>query len=149
MKVHMQQTPVPDPPAESVPERPEEEIPFLDKWLERGAKPYFLDGDYCLIREVRHQASALHGRHTFGELRKVAELWNQSNLSHPISGKGLGHEDLFFFDTATTGLGEEVQAIQSSFWDMPFSAERKSLSDSISCHVPEMRCLYTKVSSNR
>lgn len=103
MKVHMQQASAP--PPEPVAERPDEAVPFLDKWQERGAKPYFLDGDYCLIREVRHPASALHGNHTFGELRKVTELWSQSDLSHPLSSKGLEAEDLFFFDTETTGLG--------------------------------------------
>lgn len=81
------------------------EIPYLDKWLENDTETYYFDEDYCFIREVRYPLEHKHGLYSFSELKNVVDAWNQSSLEHPLSAKGIMSEDLFFFDTETTGLG--------------------------------------------
>lgn len=81
------------------------EIPYLDKWLENDTETYYFDEDYCFIREVRYPLEHKHGLYSFSELKNVVDAWNQSSLEHPLSAKGIKSEELFFFDTETTGLG--------------------------------------------
>ncbi|SFC45937.1 hypothetical protein SAMN05443252_103500 [Bacillus sp. OV322] len=81
------------------------DIPFLEKWKNNSTELYTLDGNYCFIREVRYPLTHKHGNWTFIELESVIKEWNSSVLEHPLSTKGLSMEDLFFFDTETTGLG--------------------------------------------
>ncbi|MDP4164214.1 MAG: ribonuclease H-like domain-containing protein [Bacillota bacterium] len=81
------------------------DIPFLDQWTKEGVKPYFLDNDFCLIREVRYPLNQHHGHYQFSDFIKAVEVWNKATISHPLSAKGHSPEELFFFDTETTGLG--------------------------------------------
>jgi uncharacterized protein len=85
-----------------------EEIPYLDKWEEFGAKPFYFDGAYCFVREVRYPLETMHGLYQFKDLQKTVAQWNNTQVDHPLSSKGHKVEDLFFFDTETTGLGGGV-----------------------------------------
>lgn len=84
------------------------EIPYLDKWVEYGAKPFYFDGSYCFVREVRYPLDMKHGLYQFKDLKRVVSNWNETNVDHPLSSKHNRAEDLFFFDTETTGLGGGV-----------------------------------------
>lgn len=86
----------------------EQEIPYLEKWLSIGAKPFHFDGSYCLIREVEYPIQNIHGLYAFSECEKIVSKWNESPFSHPLSALGHTAQDLFFFDTETTGLGGGV-----------------------------------------
>ncbi|WP_409251136.1 ribonuclease H-like domain-containing protein [Bacillus sp. SCS-153A] len=94
---------------EVVPKQPEPagsiEIPFIESWIEHGVKPYYLDGDYCLILEKTYDLSDFHGKYQLGQIKEAVGAWNQFDGTHPLSAKGLAADDLFFFDTETTGLG--------------------------------------------
>jgi uncharacterized protein len=81
------------------------EIPFLDKWNSENVRPYFMDQDYCLIREVKYPLSKKHGNYYFYDFLTAINAWNNQPISHPLSAKGHRAEELFFFDTETTGLG--------------------------------------------
>lgn len=84
------------------------EIPFLDEWKENGVTPYFLEDDFCLVREIKYPFNYQHGRYQLGDFIEAVKAWNESNISHPLSAKGFLPEQLFFFDTETTGLGGGV-----------------------------------------
>ncbi|MEH7275800.1 ribonuclease H-like domain-containing protein [Neobacillus vireti] len=84
------------------------EIPFLPKWESENVTPYFLDQDYCLIREVKFPLSQKHGLYHFHDFLKAVDIWNKSPVNHPLSAEGHRPEELFFFDTETTGLGGGV-----------------------------------------
>jgi uncharacterized protein len=96
-------------PIDSVPKQPEPvkdiKIPYMDKWSEHGVKPYYLDEDYCLIREKTYSLSDFHGKYQLGQIKAAVQAWSQFKGTHPLSAAGLAAEDLFFFDTETTGLG--------------------------------------------
>ncbi len=92
----------------SLPVKSNKEIPFLDEWKVNGVTPYFLEDDYCLVREVKYPFDYQHGRYQLGEFIDAVKAWNESNISHPLSAKGFLPEQLFFFDTETTGLGGGV-----------------------------------------
>jgi uncharacterized protein len=81
------------------------EIPYLEKWLSFGAKPFFFENSYCLVREVSYPLDDQYGRYRFSQLATVVEAWQKSHFAHPLSAKGLQTGDMFFFDTETTGLG--------------------------------------------
>ncbi|MEJ8547287.1 ribonuclease H-like domain-containing protein [Brevibacillus borstelensis] len=81
-----------------------EEIPFLDKWTELGAQPYFWDDEHVMVREVRYPISQRHGLYAFAELYETIEEWERAGFEHPLSASGRSAEDLLFFDTETTGL---------------------------------------------
>jgi len=80
-------------------------VPFRDKWEEANVYPYFIDEDYCLIREVKYPLSQQHGHYCFRDFLTAVDLWNKHPINHPLSAEGHQAEDLFFFDTETTGLG--------------------------------------------
>ena len=84
------------------------DVPHLQKWKELQAHPYFLDGDYALVRKKQYPTSYQHGRYVFQELENVVERWNNHHRAHPLSSKHLTPSDLLFFDTETTGLGGGV-----------------------------------------
>lgn len=81
------------------------ELPFADVWQKNGVLPYYFDQDYCLVRKVTYPLDRKHGKYAFTEFRKAVTAWNESELQHPLSAAGRMPEDLFFFDTETTGLG--------------------------------------------
>ncbi|MBD8070185.1 ribonuclease H-like domain-containing protein [Bacillus sp. PS06] len=81
------------------------EIPHLEKWQSIGAKPYYFDEAYCFVRKVVYPLTYQHGIYRFEELKEIVAAWNQSDLEHPLSSKGFQVNQLFFFDTETTGLG--------------------------------------------
>jgi uncharacterized protein len=81
------------------------EDPFIDVWRKEGVVPYYVDGDYCLVREKNYPLDMLHGKYRFLEFKQAVKAWNDSHLNHPLSASGYQAEDLFFFDTETTGLG--------------------------------------------
>lgn len=72
------------------------EIPFLDKWKQANVSPYFLDENFCLIREVKYPLSHQHGHYCFHDIRTAVQSWNQNSINHPLSAKGHKVEDLFF-----------------------------------------------------
>ncbi|MBM7584299.1 uncharacterized protein YprB with RNaseH-like and TPR domain [Bacillus pakistanensis] len=81
------------------------EIPNEKIWENANVRPYFLDDDYCLIREVRYKLEECHGKYSFKDFLNVVEKWQGFDGSHPLSAKGLHPSQIFFFDTETTGLG--------------------------------------------
>jgi uncharacterized protein len=81
------------------------DIPYMDTWSSQGVIPYYLDDDYCLIKEKVYNLSDYHGKYQLGQVREAVQAWNQFEGSHPLSSKGMTVKDLFFFDTETTGLG--------------------------------------------
>ena len=84
------------------------DIPFLPKWESENVAPYFLDQDYCLIREVKYPLSHKHGHYHFHDFLTAVNIWNTQPINHPLSAEGHSAEELFFFDTETTGLGGGV-----------------------------------------
>jgi uncharacterized protein YprB with RNaseH-like and TPR domain len=84
------------------------QVPFREQWEEAEVTPYFLDQDYCLIREVKYPLSMQHGHYHFHDFLTAMEIWNSRGISHPLSANGYKKEDLFFFDIETTGLGSGV-----------------------------------------
>ncbi|WP_110112323.1 ribonuclease H-like domain-containing protein [Bacillus sp. CGMCC 1.16541] len=79
-------------------------IPFLQQWIEFGAKPVFYEGEYIFIREVTYPLSQQHGLYPFSDLHVVADVWWQVDIQHPLSLKNKQVSEVFFFDTETTGL---------------------------------------------
>ncbi|WP_064091416.1 ribonuclease H-like domain-containing protein [Rossellomorea aquimaris] len=79
-----------------------------ESWIQNGTTTYQVDGDYCLVREKRYSILHKHGQYAFKDLLKAVKAWQSFNGEHPLSTKGLHPEDLFFFDTETTGLGGGV-----------------------------------------
>ncbi|MGD6815810.1 ribonuclease H-like domain-containing protein [Metabacillus sp. 113a] len=61
--------------------------------------------DFCLLREVVYPLDHLHGIYRLEDCAEAVREWNKSKLNHPLSAAGHRPEDLFFFDTETTGLG--------------------------------------------
>ncbi|WP_026694865.1 ribonuclease H-like domain-containing protein [Peribacillus kribbensis] len=113
LKGHMTlNTEAPSEPVNSNPVREKEEggasIPFEQVWAEHSTGTYKMDGQFCLIREVHYPVDYQHGIYTLKEARKAVEEWNAVSYTHPLSSKGLRVEDMFFFDTETTGLGGGV-----------------------------------------
>lgn len=87
---------------------PSIEIPFLKRWEEENVFPYFLDKEYCLIRESKYPLSHQHGHYQFQDFLTAIDLWNKQAVNHPLSAAGHKADDLFFFDIETTGLGGGV-----------------------------------------
>ncbi|MFC4322715.1 ribonuclease H-like domain-containing protein [Litchfieldia salsa] len=81
------------------------EIPYLEKWNSFDAEPYYFDGSYCFVRRVKYPLSYKHGLYRFEELETIVTDWNESVTEHPLSSRGFQSDQLFFFDTETTGLG--------------------------------------------
>ncbi|TDK60305.1 hypothetical protein E2K98_16495 [Bacillus salipaludis] len=92
----------------NVPESSVLEIPFREQWESENVFPYVLDQNYCLIREVKYPLSQLHGHYHFQDFLTAVEIWNKQSISHPLSAAGHRADELFFFDTETTGLGGGV-----------------------------------------
>lgn len=88
--------------------KPETNIPNQERWEQEGVTPFFLDGEFCLIRKVRYPLSYKHGQYRLSDYLEAVRIWNESDLKHPLSTKGYKAEQLFFFDTETTGLGGGV-----------------------------------------
>lgn len=84
------------------------QVSFREQWEEAGVTPYFLDREYCLIREVKYPLTTKHGHYCFHDFLTAMEIWNRRGISHPLSAHGFQAEDLFFFDIETTGLGTGV-----------------------------------------
>lgn len=84
------------------------EVPFQERWEAENVFPYVFDQDYCLLREVRYPLSQKHGHYRFQDYLTAVEIWNKCGVNHPLSARGFRPEELFFFDTETTGLGGGV-----------------------------------------
>jgi uncharacterized protein len=84
------------------------EIPNKERWQQEGVTPYFLDGEFCLIRKVKYPLSYKHGKYRLSDYLEAVRIWNESDLKHPLSTHGYEADQLFFFDTETTGLGGGV-----------------------------------------
>ncbi|MDP4156600.1 MAG: ribonuclease H-like domain-containing protein [Bacillota bacterium] len=84
------------------------DVPFREQWEKENVYPYFFDQDYCLIREVSYPLSSQHGHYRFAEFLEAINIWNESKINHPLSAAGFKPEELFFFDTETTGLSGGV-----------------------------------------
>jgi hypothetical protein len=82
-----------------------DDIPYLEKWENLDAKPFWFDGQYCFVREKTYPLHYKHGLYPLGDFHNVVALWNNSESLHPLSSKNHDSFDLFFFDTETTGLG--------------------------------------------
>ncbi len=88
--------------------QPIQSVPHLQKWRDLDAHPFFLDGDYALVRKKQYSTTYQHGNYVFQELEDVVERWNKFHRNHPLSSRYLEPSDLLFFDTETTGLGGGV-----------------------------------------
>ncbi|MCA1054593.1 ribonuclease H-like domain-containing protein [Rossellomorea aquimaris] len=86
----------------------ETDLPHKDRWKESGTSSYYLDDDFCLVRQKRYPLHYKHGKYKFQELIRAVSAWQGFSGTHPLSSKGLLPQDLFFFDTETTGLGGGV-----------------------------------------
>ena len=53
-------------------------IPFMEQWKQENVSPYWLDNEYCLIREVRYSLDYTHGNYTFREFCHVVDDWNNA-----------------------------------------------------------------------
>jgi uncharacterized protein YprB with RNaseH-like and TPR domain len=84
------------------------DIPFREQWEKENVYPYFFDEDYCFIREVSFPLTFQHGHYRFEDFIEAIHIWNTSKINHPLSAAGFKPEELFFFDTETTGLGGGV-----------------------------------------
>ncbi|MEH7482800.1 ribonuclease H-like domain-containing protein [Neobacillus drentensis] len=84
------------------------EVPFKEQWEQENVFPYFMDQNYCLIREVKYPLSFQHGHYCFRDFLTAVDIWNKQPVNHPLSAVGHQAEELFFFDTETTGLGGGV-----------------------------------------
>ncbi|MFZ7943081.1 ribonuclease H-like domain-containing protein [Neobacillus sp. 19] len=84
------------------------EVPFREKWEQNNVFPYYMDENYCLIREVKYPLSQQHGHYCFHDFLTAIAIWNKHPVSHPLSAEGYQAEEFFFFDTETTGLGGGV-----------------------------------------
>ncbi|XJZ25925.1 ribonuclease H-like domain-containing protein [Bacillota bacterium Lsc_1132] len=84
------------------------QIAYQERWQEENVHPFFFDNNYCLIREVAYPLSQRHGNYRFEDYLQAVEIWNKQNIHHPLSASGYFPEELFFFDTETTGLGGGV-----------------------------------------
>ncbi|QIZ09678.1 hypothetical protein HFZ78_25830 [Priestia megaterium] len=84
------------------------EVPFKEQWEQENVFPYFMDQNYCLIREVKYPLSYQHGHYCFRDFLTAVDIWNKQPVNHPLSAEGHQAEELFFFDTETTGLGGGV-----------------------------------------
>jgi uncharacterized protein YprB with RNaseH-like and TPR domain len=84
------------------------EVPFKEQWAQENVVPYFMDQDYCLVREVKYPLSYQHGNYYFHDFLTAVDIWNKSLVNHPLSAEGHQANELFFFDTETTGLGGGV-----------------------------------------
>ncbi|MCM3588773.1 ribonuclease H-like domain-containing protein [Mesobacillus maritimus] len=89
------------PKAESL----KEDIPYLDIWEKENTNPYFFDDTYCLVRKVEYPLNYQHGHYRFADTIEAVNQWNQEGIQHPLSSAGHTANNLFFFDTETTGLG--------------------------------------------
>lgn len=81
------------------------DIPYKEIWERENVKPYILENEYCLVREVKYPLTYKHGHYFFAEAIEAVRQWNEVNFHHPLSASGHTPGDLFFFDTETTGLG--------------------------------------------
>ncbi|WP_404403442.1 ribonuclease H-like domain-containing protein [Jeotgalibacillus malaysiensis] len=97
MKPHLQQSEV---KSEVVTEK----LPHMDIWKDHQTNVYVYEDQYCLIREVHYSADHQHGHYRLSDFSEVVKSWNQTNFDHSLSAKAFNPEDLFFFDTETTGL---------------------------------------------
>ena len=77
-------------------------------WEQANTKVYYLEDEYCFIREVHYPLSHQHGKYRFQDYIKAVDMWNHNGMKHPLSAYGYQPNDLFFFDTETTGLGGGV-----------------------------------------
>ncbi|PFP31284.1 hypothetical protein COJ96_01180 [Bacillus sp. AFS073361] len=84
------------------------EVPFKEKWEQANVFPYYFDENYCLIREVTYPLSHQHGHYCFRDFLAAVDIWNNQPVNHPLSAEGHQADELFFFDTETTGLGGGV-----------------------------------------
>jgi uncharacterized protein YprB with RNaseH-like and TPR domain len=83
-------------------------VPFRERWEQENVHPFFFDQNYCLIREVSYPLSYQHGHYRFADFIEAINIWNHDRINHPLSAAGFKPEELFFFDTETTGLGGGV-----------------------------------------
>ncbi|WP_226526689.1 ribonuclease H-like domain-containing protein [Metabacillus niabensis] len=89
---------------EIVPEKPAKDL-NTDLWEDYQTTVFTYDNQYCLIREVVYPLDYKHGHYRLREFKEVVARWNESELQHPLSSKNHHPDELFFFDTETTGLG--------------------------------------------
>ncbi len=88
----------------------ESETPIANEaiWDGYDTKIFTYDGQYCFIREITYPLTFQHGKYQLGEFHRIVHMWNESQSTHPLSCKGHQANELFFFDTETTGLGGGV-----------------------------------------
>lgn len=75
---------------------------YAKRWEEAGLKRIENDYGIVFLLEKHYSADYQHGKFHLGELYDAFQLWQSSNLKHPIA---LTDEtNLVFYDTETTGL---------------------------------------------
>ena len=83
---------------------PSPQILHEDKWKQLQAKPYTVDGEHIVLRELCFPLHTRHGHYRFEQLFEVMEAWAEAGMTHPLSTADRMPRDLLFFDTETTGL---------------------------------------------
>lgn len=79
-------------------------IPSVEQWKSLNAEPFIFHNEHIFVRTETFPLHVSHGKYPFSDLFTVIQQWNETNLAHPLSAKGMEAEDLIFFDTETTGL---------------------------------------------
>lgn len=97
MKPHLQ-------PGEVKREAVTEKLPYMDIWQNHQTDVYVYEDQHCLIREVHYPVAHQHGNYRLSDFTDVVNAWNQTSFHHSLSARAFKPEDLFFFDTETTGL---------------------------------------------
>ena len=124
-------------------------IPFFEQWMEFGTSPFFYENEYCLIREVSYPLDYQHGKYTFSMLPEIVRLWNESDLKHPLSANGFEANQMFFFDTETTGLGggagTSIFLLGYAFLDDGHIKVRQHFMPRPGCEIPFYKTFLEKV----
>ncbi|MFB1080862.1 ribonuclease H-like domain-containing protein [Jeotgalibacillus sp. JSM ZJ347] len=81
-----------------------EKLPHMDIWKENHTDVFTYEDQHCLIREVHFPVNYQHGQYLLSDFLNVVEAWNRTDFNHSLSAQGYQAQDLFFFDTETTGL---------------------------------------------
>ncbi|MGD6897223.1 ribonuclease H-like domain-containing protein [Bacillus infantis] len=81
------------------------EFMLHDLWKENGVFPFHFEDSFCLVREKEYPLDWKHGKYRFSDFAAAVNAWNSGDVSHPLSSAGHQPDELFFFDTETTGLG--------------------------------------------
>lgn len=73
-------------------------------WQALGFEEYWLEDEVSMVRKSKIPSDTKHGRYRFSDWYEKTRTWDQVDIPHPLSTKGIDPSKLFFFDIETTGL---------------------------------------------